>query len=864
MVLPEERLALIRIRADRGPVLGLLVGAVLVGRVGPLAGQAFPPGPGPYDSAVPVVEDIRGFSTGAGFTTPADVVRVLEGIASTSPRVLLERYGRTAEGRPLVLAWISSPGNLARLAGLRAANVGLSRSTDPARVPAGHPLFVWLAFGVHGDEPAGPEAALELAYHLAASGDPTVRGWLERIVVVIDPLLNPDGHARHLRWYRSVAGPEPDPHPRAAEHRPGWPTGRTNGLHFDLNRDWAWGVMPETRARWKAYLATLPQVFVDFHEMDPGSSYFFFPPAEPVHPLLPASTLAWARIFGEANGRAFAQRGWAYYTGRDFDLFYPGYGDAWSSFHGATGMTYEQAGGGRAGLALATGGEVLSLEGRVEHHLEAALATLGVAAARSGERLRDFARFWSRERVPADTPAFFLVPPAPGVGELAHLLAAQGVRVQATTEPVDPRRIASLREAAVPVDCLPAGTLVIASDQPLGRFAAALLDPRPGVGTATSDISAWSLPLLFDVPAYVAPEGLETPPVEWRPETPVPGVTAGTVALAWDYGSLTDALAAIRLTARREPVHLADRPFVAGDRVRPRGTFVLPVGDSIERTHRIARELAALGVRVEPIGDSVHADVLRPLRVPRVAVVAGDPVLETSVGAVRHLLARAGVDADELPFEELSGRSMFGYDVVVLPDGADIGRYAARLERAGEELEAWVEGGGTLVAVRGGAAALAPGGDRKGLDLGVAIGSAREMGAAGRGRAADPMQGSVPGVLMRVRVDAADVLGHGFPDSEATVMAWDPVLLGRSGGDVAWRFTGALRAGRLPASAERELADRPYALVRASGEGRVVQFADDPGFRGMLPALAKLYLNALVLLPGAAAQGTAPAAPDAR
>ena len=117
---------------------------------------------------------------------------------------------------------------------------------------------------------------------------------------------------------------------------------------------------------------------------------------------------------------------------------------------------------------------------------------------------------------------------------------------------------------------------------------------------------------------------------------------------------------------------------------------------------------------------------------------------------------------------------------------------------------------------------------------------------------------------MAVQVDASDVLGQGFPDGEATVMAWDPVLLDRAEDGAAWRFAdGRPRAGLLPGSAAREIAGRPYALARMRGRGREVLFADDPGFRGMLPALGKLYLNALVLLPGRPAD-EAPAVRDGR
>jgi hypothetical protein len=597
---------------------------------------------------------------------------------------------------------------------------------------------------------------------------------------------------------------------------------------------------------------------VDFHEMDAGSTYFFFPPAEPIHPLLPASTLAWAETFGAANAAAFRSRGWAYYTRRDFDLLYPGYGDAWSSFHGATGMTYEQAGGGRAGLALKVGDRVLTLGERIDHHLRAALATLEEAADRRTERLADFARFWGPAGgVPTDAHPFYLVPPGSGADKLALLLAAQGVRVETTAGPVGVEDVVPLPGSPRPAAPLPAGTLVVSSDQPLGRFAAAMLDPVTLRGSTTSDVSAWALPLLFDVPAYAAGSGLAVERRPWRVGMRVPPrIPAGVTALAWRYTSVGDVLAALRLVGRGETVQLAQTRLAVGDQVIPRGTFILAVGE--ERAAGAARELARLGITplvlTVPLEDASGA--LQPLQMPRVALAGGEPVLETSMGAVRHLLARSGVHADLVGLRDLAWSDLEAWDVIVLPDGTEVGGYARRLEPAGERLEAWVEAGGTLVGVRAGAAALAVGRGGEALDLDSAVGPRRDDRSSGRGRAADPMQGGVPGVLMTVRVDPVDPLGHGFTDGEATVMAWDPILLERSGGDPAWSFTGAPpKAGLLPADASGLLAGRPYALVRDRERGRVVLFADDPGFRGMLPGLEKLYLNATALLP---ALGTDP------
>src|SRR5690606_15975292 len=240
------------------------------------------------------------------------------------------------------------------------------------------------------------EAALWTAWDLA-SGHESVAGVLDSVIVIIDPAVNPDGRDRYVNWFRQAMGLRPNPNPEAWEHWEPWPGGRFNHYLFDLNRDWAWATQPETRARLATWSHWTPQVHVDFHEMDYQSSYFFFPAAKPINPAYPAHILEWAKIFGKANAEAFDRQGWHYYTRESFDLFYPGYGDSWPSLLGAIGMTYEQAGHGRAGLASTRpDGQVLTLRDRAERHRTTGRATLRAAASRKGELLRGFAEFHRR------------------------------------------------------------------------------------------------------------------------------------------------------------------------------------------------------------------------------------------------------------------------------------------------------------------------------------------------------------------------------------------------------------------------------------------------------------------------------------
>lgn len=864
--------------------VGVVVATLLLGSAVASPAQ-LPPGPGPYDPDVPTPAELRGFETGRRFSTYRDVERTLEGIAAATDRVVLERYGVSVEGRPLRLAWVSSPANLQRLEALKADNVAaLTGGAPPDR-----PIFVWLSFGVHGDEASSPEAALELLYHLAASRDPGVARWLDHVVVGIDPLLNPDGHERYATWYRSVAGSVPDADPAAREHRPDWPGGRTNHWYFDLNRDWAWGVQPETRARRAAYLGTLPHVHVDFHEMDPTSSYFFFPAADPVHRYYPESTTRWGRIFGSANAAAFDARQWPYFTAEEFDLFYPGYGDSWPSFFGATGMTYEQAGGGRAGLALArAAGDTLTLTDRVERHLVAALTTVSTAAEHRLERLADFDEFWRSSRPPGAPAAWLVAADSPDARALARLLTDQGIAVDTLAAPLSTGGLLPYRSTgAGGASTLRPGTFLIRSDQPLGRYAATLMAAeveRPDSTLSFYDITAWSLPYLYGVPAWSASRAPSVPAHRWSPpptERAAP-VDPAAVAVAWPYDDPGDAIAAGRLAADGWTVQVAERGFRVAGRRFPPGSFVARVAEQPrDRRHAgtlqaaVAEALAdgpalPLTTSETEAGIDVGSDRMRRLRRPSIAIVTGPGTAPTSVGAVRHLLeAVAGLpvkvvrigDLVALPGESsdsLAGRGARPLDLerfttIVLPDAEGADAYAAALGEAGaERLGAWVDAGGTLVGLRGGAAWLSSGASGlAGFGLVEAPeATEEELRAPAAVRELEVNRDRIPGTLVAASVDTTHALGWGYPGGGA-VLIREPVEMTLSDEFNPWLYEDAEPlAGYLPEEARRRLPGTPYAVAEKRGEGWIVAFGDDPAFRGIVHGLKKALLNAILLVPG--------------
>ncbi|HEU4496277.1 MAG TPA: M14 family zinc carboxypeptidase, partial [Flavobacterium sp.] len=260
-------------------------------------------------------------------------------------------YGLTSQGRSLNAYYISTPENLKNLENIRESHlysIGLS-DKKPA-VPI-EKAIVWLSFNVHGNEFGAAESAMKVAFELLDPNNLESKKWLENMIVILDPCLNPDGFSRYGNWLRDISGRNAHPGLSDREHMEPWPGGRQNHYAFDLNRDWAWQTQLETRQRMALYNRWMPEVHVDVHEMGYNEPYFFPPAAEPFHDFITKPQKDFHSAIGKNTSEKFDARGWNYYTRERFDLFYPSYGDTYPSFNGAVGMTYEQGGIG-AGRAV--------------------------------------------------------------------------------------------------------------------------------------------------------------------------------------------------------------------------------------------------------------------------------------------------------------------------------------------------------------------------------------------------------------------------------------------------------------------------------------------------------------------------------
>jgi len=851
-----------------------------------------------HDPAIPALAEVVGHDFGAEITSVEGIGVYLAALHRAAPeRTRLFEYARSWEGRPLHLLVIGSAQRIAALDQIRG---DLARLAEPRTTPAadaealidGLPVVTWVLAAVHGNEISSPDATLALAHHLlAARGDAAVDQVLAESLVLIDPLQNPDGRARFLAQHHLGRAARPDPEPAAAEHDEPWPGGRSNHYLFDMNRDWFALTQPETRGRVGVALEWLPHVAVDLHEMGGEESYYFAPPAPPANPSISPAQLRWFDTFGRANAGRFDERGFAYFVREIFDSFYPGYGESWPLFQGAVGMTFEQA-SARGLVYRRRDGSRLSFRRGVVQHATAAFTTALTAARNREAILRDYRAYRAaavEEGRRGAAREYLLVPGADAsrAERLARLLAAQGIEVARTEEPatVGPRR-------------LPAGVYRIDAAQPAGRLVRNLLEPhtpidveflaeqerrrRDHLPDQIYDVTAWSLPHLFDVELATvgAPLAARSAPVAAVAPPRSPALPAAKVGYLVPWGAagaaaVNEALAA-GLAARA-----AGEAFTLDGRRYEVGTALFRVSDNGADLAATLGEIAARqGAEVVAIdsgwvddGISLGSGRMRPLSAPRVLLAWDRPGSSTSAGWTRWLLERRyGLAVTAVRTASLRRVELDRYDALVLPSGD----YAQQLdEQAVRRLREWVSRGGTLVTVaeasrwasERGAGLLATTTELKGGAPEPKPG--KQEGEAARPekpetqepfdyeRAIRPEQelpSPTPGAVVRVELDREHWLSAGTDGEIQAVVEssriFSPIRLDQGRNAGVYADAGRLVAGGLVWPESRaQLARKAFLIDQPIGDGHLIAFAEDPAFRGYAEATGLLLVNALLLGP---------------
>jgi Zinc carboxypeptidase len=209
----------------------------------------------------------------ANYRQIAEYWRTLD---AESNRMVLQEIGKTAEGRPHLMAIVTSPANHRNLARYRDISRRLALaeglSEDEARVLSREgKAVVWIDGGLHATETLGAQQLAEMVYQMVSRDDPETLRFLDECIMLFVH-ANPDGNDLVADWYMR----HPDPLKRSTA---GLPRLYQKYIGHDNNRDFFASTQAETENINRVlYHDWLPQILYNHHQSGPAGTVVWSSP----------------------------------------------------------------------------------------------------------------------------------------------------------------------------------------------------------------------------------------------------------------------------------------------------------------------------------------------------------------------------------------------------------------------------------------------------------------------------------------------------------------------------------------------------------------------------------------------------------
>tara|TARA_B100000795_G_scaffold138072_1_gene103137 strand:- start:4523 stop:7003 length:2481 start_codon:yes stop_codon:yes gene_type:complete len=710
--------------------------------------------------------EFLGYTIGTQFTRHADVVDYFEHVASNSNMVTYDAYGKTNEGRTLTYAVVSSAANIVNVAQIREDNLkntGIIPGTvNPKKA------IVWLSYNVHGNEASSTEAAMTTVYDLVTKR----QEWLENTVVIIDPCVNPDGRDRYANWYNQVKSTPYNPAQDAAEHNEPWPGGRPNHYLFDLNRDWAWATQVETQERLKIYNKWMPHIHVDFHEQGINEPYYFAPAAEPFHEIISDFQRDFQTQIGKNHAKYFDQQGWLFFTRERFDLLYPSYGDTYPTFMGAIGMTYEQAGHGRAGLGINTDeGYELTLVDRVAHHTTTGLSTVEMGSKNAAQLNTEFKKFFNNNDL--KYKSYVMQGHPDKITLLTQLLDKHEIDYgYGTNGGVSGYNYTTASNGSINTD----GALVVSTNQPKGKMIKVLFEPKASLSDPlTYDITAWSIPYAYGLETIASKRIVAVSKTKTSTNFLNKNTDAAGFIASWN--SMKDASFLADLLQNNINVRFTEKKLRFAAQDFDRGSLVITKSDnkSNQKFYQTLNMLANKHKRTLFASNTTFGDTrtdmgspdIKMITAPKIALLKGEGVSSLSYGAAWHFFeTQLQYPVTHINLRNISMSKLAKYNVLVLPEGS----YGKLLSEENiKEMKKWIHKGGKIIAVGNAGRSFL---DKKGFGLKDNKDDEDEKEDIEKGnltpydqRERESVTNFITGSIYKLTIDASHPLAYGYTNT---------------------------------------------------------------------------------------------------
>lgn len=804
-----------------------------------------------YQQTIPTPESVLGFGIGERHPRHDQILSYLHQVAATSDRVNIAEMGRTTQFRSQVLLTISSPENLSNIDDILARRSDIAASSKD-------PIVVWLGYSVHGDEISGTNAAMVVAYHLAASQDKAVADMLNDTIIVIEPSLNPDGMDRFVNWVTTHRGISENSDPNHIEHHQDWRTGRTNHFGFDLNRDWLLLSQKESQNRLPYFHQYQPNVLGDFHEMGANGSYFFQPgiPTR-THPLTPAKNTELTQLLATYHAKALDTQDRLYYSEESFDDFYYGKGSTYPDINGGIGVLFEQA--SSRGLQQDTVNGLLTFEYGIQNQVLTSLSTIE-GAWKNQAKFKDYRRdFFKQAQKQASDENFngYIFTETQDNYRLQTFLSKlqqHQIKVYPLKQDYKRHELTYIAEQSYYVPLA----------QPQYRVIKALFNQDKNFKDNTFyDVSGWTLPLAMNIKfdQVSSTWGLKTQDKPWRE---MAGETAefdnSAYAYVFEWHEFLAPKLLHKIAQANIKAKVATKDFSASVNGEVKtfnpGTIIVPAGIQelanwrstlVGFANQSQIPLNALSTGLTTKGIDIGSSSFRPISAPKVLLVGGKGVSQYEAGEMLYYLDNLlEIPVTVVEMQRLAAIDLASYSHIIMVDG----KYKALSTQLVGKFASWMANGGVIFSQKSAAKWLSSNELLK-MDFvsknhidqlfdteKLTYGDKEKLSARKR----------IAGAIFQAELDTSHPLAYGYQQSDLPVFRNSTIIMQQTNEPfitVAKYSKNPLLSGYSDQNLVNRLANNPTLVAHNVGKGRVIASTDNLVFRGYFLGSMKIVANSL-------------------
>lgn len=808
-----------------------------------------------YNDAITTPKEFLGFQIGDQHVGHDQVVYYMRLLAEQSDRIIYEEYARSHENRPLILLTISSPDNQKRMDQIKEEHQELCNPEANDPDIENMPAVIYQGFSVHGNEPSGTNAAMMVAYYLAAGQGNEINDLLDKVVILFDPSFNPDGLNRFASWANTHKSKNINPDPNDREYGEAWPRGRTNHYWFDLNRDWIFLTHPESQGRMKKFHEWKPNILTDHHEMGTNST-FFFQPGIPtrVHPLTPIGNQELTQDIADFHIETLDEIGSLYFSREGYDDYYYGKGSAFPDINGGIGILFEQA--SSRGHAQESDNGILTFPFTIRNQVKTALSTQKAAVNLRTKLLEHQRKFYANapERAKADPIKAYVFSRGNDEAKalrFIEILKSHGVKTYELARDIN--GFTSEESYIVPLN------------QKEYSIAKTIFDKVTTFEDSLFyDVSTWNMPLSFDLDYDALSQNdfknnLLGALINDVP--PLGGIVSGGVSdyaylFNWDEYFAPKLLNRILSEDLRAKVLHTPIKIRTGNEIKAfdRGAIMIPVQNQTMSKEEIFEFLqdAVKGTNVTIVnvatgaatdGYNLGSRTVDIVNRPAVMMFVGDGVNSNDAGEIWHLLdTRYDILLTKMEMEKVRGDNLDRYNVIIMPDG----NYRGLGKNGTDALKEWVSNGGTLIcylraiewARMNELVKLEPKESTKESNDPLPY----DMMSPNRGR------NLIGGAIFQTKMDLTNPISYGLNDE---------LLASFKQGTQFYKLTdnpysmpglyteSPLLSGYVTPENEALIAGSPSVIIGGRGRGKVICFVDNTNFRGYTYGANKLLANAI-------------------